>query len=951
LLAAAAAALWASPLPAQQPAESRGVIHTWRRIYYGVLDGQTSLLFFEGLDRSKPALGDLDGDGDLDLVVGTADGHLAYFENQGTAKKPVWRLVNEALSALPQSGAVGADPDTPQAIALGANAAPALVDIDGDGDLDLFVGNAAGKLAFYRNIGNRYLAMFRLESPDVLGASLGLNLVPTFADVNGDGLPDLTLGNEAGEVYLLYNQGTRAAQRYCARTEGAPPECLAVPEKLLQLSGADNAVPEWVDWNRDGVLDLMVGKNDGTVAYYSNIGTRLRPALEQQEARFNILDIGGYAAPAFADLNGDGIPDLLLAGDGERMAWYRTQMQGHTPELWLEDSNALQARRLGRFDTRIHVAAGELFGHGRPDLVVGTASGQLLVYENLGGQDLPAFRASGDAILPTSQRGFSAPALVDLDGDGLLDLVVGDRNGRLELIRNVGTKQGPKWRAGELFLGRVDVGALSVPLFSDVDGDGLPDLLVGSNRGQVILYRNTGTAQQPAFQLTTTRFGGVTVGAAAAPSLFAWNPKAPPDLVVGSRDGSLLHVVRNPNLPVSDRGAFQAQAQPWTGLRAPSYSAPLFADLTGGGRPYLLLGTGRGEILLWRYEGSVSPEQIARQARRGGGNAVGRPPPLRAGEKTPASEWAEADGPAGAPIVAATSPPAAAQAAGPPGQEPVFVLEPGMFSGVEAGKNTAPAFLDYNGDGRPDLVVGNHEGRLLLFENLGPAALPRWKLVPDGLGAIRVGRNAAPVFGDLRGSGTSDLIVGMEDGSLAYFENTGSAAQPRFTRRPDALRGVRVGSNAMPALADLDGDGTLELLIGSLRGNLMYYRRKSARSLDFDLIERRFVGLEPGVNASPSFGDLVQKGRPVLLIGSDRGPVRILERTSTSPFHSSGWRDNPTFLAGQRIPPGSHPVLVDLDGDGDLDLAVGTAAGPLLFFRNQAVQKLDETPPAANNVR
>ncbi|MBI3993707.1 MAG: VCBS repeat-containing protein [Candidatus Lambdaproteobacteria bacterium] len=884
-----------------------GVSHLWKRQYYGYLDGQLRMLFGPGFERGKPELADLDNDRDADLVMGGADGRLLYFENQGAPGRPDWRLVSEAISAETPDGS-GAR----EVIDVGDNAAPALVDIDGDGDLDLFVGNAVGKLAFYRNVGNNYLPTFRLENTDYLARVFGLNLVVKFADVNGDGVPDMTLGNEDGAVFLVHNGGTRVEPKFCL-DDPPPLDCLSPPVKLAQISPEDNAVPEWVDWDGDGDLDLMVGKSDGRIAYYRNIGTAREGSWELRDPRFNILDAGGYAAPLFRDIDGDGTPDLLLTGGSQRVAFYSTRVNGRQRDLWLERENVLLASSLGRFQTRLRVTSGDVTGNGLPDLFIGTRGGALLFYENVGGRELPAFTSHPASILPTSQRSFSTPAVADVDGDGLPDLVVGGGAGRLELIRNRGTRSVPKWEVGNLFLSGIDVGAMSAPVFRDLDGDGDPDLVVGNSLGNLVLYENRGDKASMDLVLRTTGLFRARVPGAAVPDFFPWDPKAPPDLVVGGQNGNLYPAARNAAVPVMQGGAYESLGVPWAGITGSGQALPHFVDLSGDGRPDLLLGGADGTLRYWEYVGNAPTSQVAMaQAQRRRENVLAG---AEAGEGAAAGQ--------------ATLRPSYV--------EPVFELEATTLNTLFRERNTNPALVDLTGDGLPELVLGTARGRVLVFRNRGATASPQWALEPEPLVPDTGLNNAAPTVADVDGDGDADLLIGTADGRVVLFLNEGSAQRPKFVARPDALRSVRGDKNAVPLALDLDGDGRLDLLVGNLKGWIYHYVQTRGPGIDFALEQRRFIGLSVGVSASPSGGDLTLNKQPVLLVGSDQGPVTVLERTTTSPFRSSGWKINRRFMEGLKLPPGSHPALGDVDGDGDLDLFVGSDGGDIQFYRNNAL--------------
>ena len=124
--------------------------------------------------------------------------------------------------------------------------------------------------------------------------------------------------------------------------------------------------------------------------------------------------------------------------------------------------------------------------------------------------------------LKNNKRQHSAPALVDIDGDGDLDIVSGNRSGKLELILNKGTGKKPKWIIDDLNISQIDVGSFSTPLLRDMDKDNDLDLLVGNGRGLIIYYENKGSKEEAQFVLRNTRMTGIQMKSNAAPTFWRW---------------------------------------------------------------------------------------------------------------------------------------------------------------------------------------------------------------------------------------------------------------------------------------------------------------------------------------------------------------------------------------------------------------------------------------------
>ena len=133
----------------------------------------------------------------------------------------------------------------------------------------------------------------------------------------------------------------------------------------------------------------------------------------------------------------------------------------------------------------------------------------------------------------------------------------------------------------------------------------------------------------------------------------------------------------------------------------------------------------------------------------------------------------------------------------------------------------APALGDLDGDGDADLLVGDVDGGLTAFENAGTRTAPAWRA--RAAWNLDVGaRRARPALGDVDGDGHLDLVVGTEHGEVLIFAGTGDREAP-FVAAPawDTPKG---SSRGAPALGDLDGDARLDLVVTDGQARSRVYR-------------------------------------------------------------------------------------------------------------------------------
>lgn len=542
---------------------TEGPAWTWRADKYEALDVGEWYRF-----------ADLDGDGDFDLLAEQPYSHMRYYKNVGTAREA--RFAQAADTLRDAAGApVFSDRQN----------IPNVTDIDCDGLPDLFIGRIDGTVMRYEATETEPLPVFEvvtenfedirivaqfgqpgMPAPAALpnipgdneifmndGPSPGGDLFAdgaqtrpnplhgantmTFADIDGDEDQDLFWG-DFFEPGLLYIENTGACARPRLRTTPVP---FPVNDPL-QSSGYN--APSFGDLDADGDMDLLAGVLGGAFNPNKTAQSNLYMYEQRGDKQFTLrttrfldqIDVGSESYPVLVDLDADGDEDLLVAN--------KISAEGGRGATMTYFENADGAYRPGEapaFFPAYHYAPafGDLDGDGDLDLLLGTWNDGIAWYRNEGAPDAPNFVLQQRGFIRLTRGSHATPTLVDIDGDGDLDLFAGETSGTINFYRNAGTAAAPVFEFVSDNYADIDVGRRSVPVFVDADGDGDADLIVGSEQEGLLLFRNEGSR-------TTPRFGEreqlpYETPQAAVPAFGDPDGDGRLELVLGGYSGGLLY--------------------------------------------------------------------------------------------------------------------------------------------------------------------------------------------------------------------------------------------------------------------------------------------------------------------------------------------------------------------------------------------------------------------------
>ena len=319
-----------------------------------------------------PVYLDVDNDGIKDLIA--AANNLNNYNG-------VWFYKNYGMNSLPdfqfEQNAFMQD----RMIDMGEGSYPVFFDADGDGLLDIVAGNYGyfhisgnypSSLHLYKNIGTATSPLFELVTTDFANTlSLGLNGIhPSFGDLDNDGDSDMILGDSDGKLHLFTNNASA----------GNPALFALTTPNLNNFDVGQFCAPQLIDVNKDGKLDLLVGRRDGRLSYFENNGSQTNPSftlitdtLGAVDVR-TIFSVTGHSVPFLYEENG--ISKLLVGTESGYLYKYDNIDGNLTGNFNLVDSmyqNIYEGSRMSPFGADIN-------GNGKFDLIIGNYAGGFTIY-------------------------------------------------------------------------------------------------------------------------------------------------------------------------------------------------------------------------------------------------------------------------------------------------------------------------------------------------------------------------------------------------------------------------------------------------------------------------------------------------------------------------------------------------------------------------------------------
>jgi len=567
----------------------------WSQEYH---DGEGNPLFIGGMSTTKPTLTDIDGDGDFDCFVGGVRHNklsIFFFENIGNPEEPSWHLVTETYNDILIEN-------------WEANINVSFTDIDGDGDMDMFLGGVLHTgIHYYRNTGNAQSASWELVTDQFqeieidISPQEGFNM--DFADMDNDGDDDLLISER---YYMTYYENTGTinepvfnlgVQDYLGDYNIKNPVFVDIDgdndydiiggtgyhiyhfentgtaevayweyvrNNYIDYGGFPyrDITPDYSDIDQDGDYDMFVGFFLGEIFYYENTGSSTNSEWTLINDNVLTIDLGFNSFASFCDIDGDELPEMFILGkmldcplehNYSKIYSYKNINTLEEPVWEFQSDSSITL--FYENDTPNVISFADIDSDGDYDVFV-SFSNQTVIrfHENLGDMNNPMIDPVGQEVIQfMSEYGFMfTHTLIDIDNDNDLDMFISAQNLYVRdrtdnrFYRNTGDQYIPSWEYEDISLiGRYEMGDFG---FMDEDNDGDLDLFIGvfeSPYGNISYYKNITSDDNLSFEFVTRNYNNIHIGDYLTLTFYDIDNDEDKDLLIGQFNGGLNLFINN----------------------------------------------------------------------------------------------------------------------------------------------------------------------------------------------------------------------------------------------------------------------------------------------------------------------------------------------------------------------------------------------------------------------
>ncbi len=544
------------------------------------------------------------------------------------------------------------------------------------------------------------------------------------------------------------------------------------------------------------------------------------------------------------------------------------------------------------------------------DLFYLNGDGSFEFMENIGSTGSPNFFITDNKIngLNLSKWFY----FLDIDSDEDFDLFIGGEGNTISYLKNIGNKFNPSYIV-EIDTVKDNLGItlfsdnVSNPAFGDIDADGDYDFFLGTQNGSVTFYENIGSGSSFNFKFETSTWqnisiigGGKQLHGASSLEMKDIDNDDDLDILWGDFFSRSIYLLENLGTPTvaNVKLAFDVYPQNEDSVFTRGYNMPRLADIDSDGDDDLFVSV--------LFDPTVS--QTLMYYENQGTQTI---PDFRK-------------------------------------------ITDDYIETLDVGTKSTPAFIDIDADGDLDLFIGNEKfltASIYFYENTGVSS-NEYTLRDTSFYNITSPLSISPTFGDIDGDNDYDLLVGNFQGKCLLYRNTGTSVSPNFAAegflKDGANNDIQFNSFLRPQLVDVDNDADLDLVLGAFNGQLQLYKNNGTiNSFSFSIQPSYFSGIDVGDQSAPYLIDYDNDSDMDLFIGNRAGELFY--------YRNDGTGIQPQFVLVQEkfidfnFGSETAPVLIDIDNDTDLDVFIGNIKGGLYYFKNQIVTAIEEVKAINRN--